>query len=186
MRRNVFLNWEGSTRSNFVLCGEDGKPFHEAFDVLVENNLMIGNSANAMRAPCGVKGCRNVTFRSNSVVGDLPALAYAMRLNIEGENPPNEAVRFVNNLWSDPTGSMGATNDGGGNDFSDTPPGATSSFALESNLYWNGGAPIPTDSGELGSMMPIPIKVWVTGILPFPATARSLSELLERVTPPPV
>ena len=30
VRRNVFLNWEGSTGHNFVLVGEDGKPYHEA------------------------------------------------------------------------------------------------------------------------------------------------------------
>lgn len=35
IRRNVFLNWEGSTGSNFVLLGEDGQSTYEAHDVLV-------------------------------------------------------------------------------------------------------------------------------------------------------
>ncbi len=148
IRRNLFLNWQGSTGSNFVLFGEDGTADYEAFDCLVENNLMLGNSPIPMRASFGIKGSRDITFRANTVVGDLPALAFAMRLNREGSNQQVLNARFYNNVWSDPTGTMGTDTLGSGNDFSDTPPADIASFTLSNNQYWNGGVAIPSDQNE--------------------------------------
>lgn len=168
VRRNIFLNWQGSTGTNFILAGEDGQPFYEAFDVLVENNLLLGNSGNVMRAPFGVKGCRDITFRNNTVSGDLPALAYGMRLNREGSNPANANIRFYNNVWDDQTGTMGAENPSRPNDFSDTPPADTTSFALANNLYWNGGAAIPEDPAELINPSDDTSRLIANPLLPAP------------------
>jgi hypothetical protein len=148
VRRNIFANWEGSEGANFLLVGEDGAPYHEARNVTIENNLLIGNSPNIMRAAFGVKGARDITFRNNTITGDLPARAFAMRLNIEGENPPNENITFANNIWSDPAGTMGATDQGTVIRFAEVPQGETASITLSNNLYWNGGKPVPTSDED--------------------------------------
>jgi hypothetical protein len=168
VRRNVFLNWQGSSGANFVLAGEDGQPFYEAYDVLVENNLMLGNSAHVMRSPFGVKGCRDITFRNNTVSGDLPSLAYGMRLNREGSNLANNNIRFYNNIWSDQSGTMGAEDDSRPNDFSDTPVLDTLSFILNSNLYWNGGVPVPEDGSELINYTDDSLRVVADPKIPAP------------------
>ncbi len=149
VRRNVFLGWIGSSGSNFLLFGEDGTANHEAFDSLAENNLMLGDGTVRMRAAFGIKGSRNIRFRANTVVGDLPSNAFAMRLNREALNPVIDDVFFHNNIWSDPTGTMGADDVGSLNDFSDTPTADTLDFTLSNNLYFNGANPVPEDAAEL-------------------------------------
>lgn len=165
VRRNVFLNWEGFTGSNFVLLGEDGQSYYESREVLVENNLMLGNAGNTMRSPFGVKGCRDVLFRANTVVGDMPSYAFAMRLNTEGPNQPNDEIAFHNNVWSDLTGTMGA-HGGGANDLSDTPTDETLAWTLNRNLYWNAGVVIPEDPGELINYTDDPTRVVADPLLP--------------------
>lgn len=146
VRRNIFMNREGG-QETFVQVGNDGKPYHEAEDVWIENNLLIGNSDSLSTAAFGVSGGNNVTFANNTVVGDLPAKAYAFRVAIKGSNPKNKNILFYNNIWSDPTGTMGIDPSGNSfefsNEFSDGNPDETSKLVLNNNLYWNGGEAIP-------------------------------------------
>jgi len=141
---NIFLNWQGSHGNGFVLIGEDGKNYYEAFNVKIYNNLMIGNSDISMRSPFGVKGAKNVWFYNNTITGDLPSNAFAIRVNKEGKNKTNTQLYFYNNIWSDPTGTMGMGDDESYADFSDTMLHEIDDFILENNLIWNGGKELPT------------------------------------------
>ncbi len=161
VRRNVFANWQGSIGSNFVLLGEDGTANVEAFAITVENNLKLGNSALTMRAAFGCKGCADVVYRANSVIGDLPANAYAMRINREGANPTPTNLRFHGNLWVDTAGSMG--------DFSDTLSGDVGTFTLAGNGYWNAGNPLPFDPGDLINITNDASRITGDPALPSPA-----------------
>jgi hypothetical protein len=152
VRRNIFLNWEGQEDETFIQVGLDGKPYYEAMDVHIENNLLIGNSQNPVGAAFGVRGAKDVYFVNNTVSGDLPSSAYAMRVTITEQNPRNQHIYFFNNVWSDPTGTMGADQKDGPGEFSHGRPQDTQGLVLSGNLYWNGGVPIP--GGNLISPIP--------------------------------
>lgn len=147
VRRNIFLNWEGG-RETFIQIGNDGKPYYEAEDISIENNLLIGNSREPVYAAFGVRGVKNVTFANNTIVGDLPSSAYAMWVSLKDENRVNRNIAFVNNIWSDPTGTMGASQ-GTGNKYSNGSSDQTEGLLLNNNLYWNGERNVP--SGDLVS-----------------------------------
>ena len=147
VRRNVFLNWYGSSGQSFLRLGEDGTASFEAIDVLVENNLMLGNSDALMRTPFTVQGSRDVVFRNNTLVGDMPSRSFAGRLLAAPANPANENLSFTNNIYADPTGTMGSEAFSGV-DLFDSPAGQTASAVLDNNLFFNGGNPIPEDNGQ--------------------------------------
>jgi hypothetical protein len=151
IRGNVFLNWEGGPET-FIKAGNDGMAYYEAQDVLVESNLLVGNSPVPADAAFGVRGARNIVFNNNTVVGDLPANSYAYRIHLKDDNPRNESIVFTNNIWSDPTGTMGWDGEGSTqHEFSNGESSEVSGLFLNTNLYWNGGAPVP--AGTVSSPM---------------------------------
>jgi hypothetical protein len=146
--RNIFLNWDGKPDMAFILLGEDGKPFCEAQQVLIENNLFLHNSPVRSWGTLLYKGgLRDITFRANTVSGH-PAVKWtgaesAVCLRIE-QNPPMDGLTFVNNIFSDPTGQMPRFSISGKETFA---PGSRQ--VLLNNLYWNAGKPIPTETKDV-------------------------------------
>ncbi len=132
--RNIFLSWAGASDQAFILFGEDGQPYHEVTDSLIENNLLLGNSALPIVAAFQLKGAKDITIRANTVVGDLPGGTLALRAGTELQNPSVEGIKIVNNLFSDPSGTMThrLVNTYGN--------ALLGTFKLENNLYWNSGA----------------------------------------------
>ena len=164
VRRNIFVNFEGTDGSNYITIGEDGLDFYEAYEVIIENNLLLGNSPVRMRSPFGIKGARDVIIRNNTVSGNLPALEYGLRINAEGANPPAEDIRFYNNIWTDPTGTM--------DEFSRVASAQDlirDRFAMERNLYWNAGNPIPENSYMLVNFTDDPAAILADPLLVNPA-----------------
>jgi hypothetical protein len=140
VRRNVFLHWEGSSGQGFVRVGEDGQSFYEARDVLIENNLMLGDNVQQIRSPFQTMGVYSVTIRANTVAGDMPAKEYGARIFAYGDNLDNDHIHLHNNIWSDPTGTMGDTFNRGDH---------TTHLTFDNNLFWNDGNPFPTSSESI-------------------------------------
>jgi hypothetical protein len=139
---NVFLSWDGSTDQAFVQFGEDTDAEVMISDSVIENNLMIGDSANPIVAPVQLKGCVGITVRANTVVGDLPSSSFGARIGTEGSNPPSHGFLFANNIWCDPTGTM--TN----RLMSVYGSVDIATILLDHDLFWNQGNALPA-TGEV-------------------------------------
>ena len=148
LRRNIFLNWSGRQDSGFILLGEDGQPFWEAQNILIENNLFLHHSKVPFWGALLFKGgLKDIVVRANTVTGH-PTIGgfgtYAVVCINIGANPKMEKISFVNNIFSDPSGKMPR--------FSAT---AADRFATDTdlvalnNLYWNAGKPIPSEATDL-------------------------------------
>ena len=146
---NVFLNWSGDVGSAFLTIGEEPVDHYHAVGVTVENNLMIGNTGDTMRAALVVRASRDIVFRHNTIVGDLPSQNYGFWFDRRDPQPPSENIVVANNVWSDPTGTMGAER--GSLSFSDALRGLVQDRIFSTNLFWNGGDDLPDDEGDDGS-----------------------------------
>jgi hypothetical protein len=148
LRRNIFLNWQGRADAAFILLGEDGKPFFEAQQVMIENNIFIHNSPNRLWSTLLMKGgLRDITFRANTIVGHpliraTGGLAAAcFRID---QNPPMGDMTFCNNIWCDTTGEMARFSMSNGKVFA-----VGSKQVISNNLYWNAGKKISTTPDDV-------------------------------------
>lgn len=146
VRRNVFFNWSGDEGNSFIALGDNRDAnYYHAREITIENNLMVGNKGKfIIHTALKVTGSREITFRNNTVVGDMPSKTFAFRLNTG--NLHNKNIEFYNNIWADPTGTMGADRPEDPNVFGRTED--TDSYKLSNNLYWNGTAELPHTEGE--------------------------------------
>jgi len=115
-----------------------------------------------------VQGSRDVVFRNNTLSGDMPSRSFAGRLIAGPANPRNQDLEFANNVYSDPTGTMGAEALTGV-DLFDAPPDQTESALLDNNLYFNGGNQIPIDAGQFLSFVDDANALIGDPLLPDPA-----------------
>ena len=116
-----------------------------------------------MRTPFGIKGARDVIIRNNTVSGNLPALEYGWRINAEGANLPAQDIRFYNNIWADPDGTM--------DEFSRVTHAQDldrNRFAMERNLYWNAGNLIPENPAMLVNVSDDPAAIIADPLLREP------------------
>ncbi|OGF49812.1 MAG: hypothetical protein A2231_05175 [Candidatus Firestonebacteria bacterium RIFOXYA2_FULL_40_8] len=138
VQRNIMLNWQGKPDQPMLLIGEDNYGPYGIDGCMIQNNLFIGNSTVPISGSLNIKGCKDVTFRSNTQIGNFPCGSwnFAHRLCQESGQPQNLNLFLYNNIWDDPTGTM--------TDFSDGAPIDSSNVIYDNNLYWNNGAAIPT------------------------------------------
>lgn len=169
VRRNVFLHWEGSSGQGFVRVGEDGTSTFEADGVLIENNLMLGNNTAQIRSPLQFQGSRNITVRANTISGNLPAKEFGFRIVTVGSNQASENLHLHNNIWSDPTGTMGDTFNRGS---------STVNLSFDNNVFWNDGNAFPTSSESI-----VEVSDDVAGIVGDPVLPDSSAAVLPRWNP---
>ncbi len=160
IRRNVFMHAEGDPLACMIHLGGDGAAFFEVEDVLIENNLFLGDGL-ATRAPLCLLSTRQVKFRNNTVLGDFTGEAFALiaRPLLTG----NELLELYNNVWSDTAGTMDS--------FSNADADQISAFTILHNLYWNGGNAIPTTEFNVIEIDADPEALTADPMLAMPAPA---------------
>ena len=141
IRRNIFMRYEGHPAARMIGCGEDDRypGYFEAEQVLIENNLFLFNG-DPLGGAIGVRGCRDITLRANTVVGSPLNARFLGKLGRGDNNPVNEAISITNNILSHSTGNMQR--------LCESPTADTMDGTIDNNLYWNAGSTIPVNPND--------------------------------------
>ncbi len=170
---NIFFNYSTTgTQIPWLQFGAEDTLSYVLNHGLVENNLFIGNGTGITKALFELEGVNNFMFRNNTITGNLPSRHYGYRLKTQSfsQNYPNNNVTIANNIWSDPTGTMGSE-DGSPAYFAQADSsGITSNRLLTNNVFWNGGNPIPVVNSFLAQYTEDATRVVVNPDLPDVST----------------
>ncbi len=137
----------------------------EGFDIAHDGPgaaALVMQVSDLIDDPMGIEKISDVTVRANTIVGDQPALEYGFRIVTVGASPASDGLFVHNNIWSDPTGTMGATFNRGG---------ATVNLAFDHNLFWNDGNAFPTSSESIVEVADDANAILGDPLLPDPASA---------------
>lgn len=150
---NVFLNFTNTSKEYPMLqFGAEDTLMYVLNHGLVQNNLFLGNGSGTTRAPFELEGVNNFLYRNNTVVGNLVSKYFGYRIKTQSSSTtrfPNNQVVIANNIWSDPTGTMGVE-DSYAPVFSAADPNTiTSDRVISHNLFWNNGNTIPVTTNQL-------------------------------------
>ncbi len=188
IRRNVFMHGQSVPTRGLIAIGGDNRyeGYYEAEDVTVENNLFIADEGLLEQMiPVTILGSRRIHLRANTFRGNAnSSFRLFGRARKESLNPPCTDLFYYNNVFLDPTNTTGHLIKGTSSDIE--------YGAISSNLYWWGGASIPTDSEDyfnfyndpqaivsdplLGSpAQPLPLPIWTGSV--FAGGHGSVSEV---------
>ncbi|MCB9653381.1 MAG: hypothetical protein H6729_04515 [Deltaproteobacteria bacterium] len=158
VRGNVFFRFEGSQEFGFVQIGNASFGI-SARNVLVENNLLMGDDRHPMKTPFDIQGVEHVRVRHNTTTGVANAQDSGFRVQ-PGEGPTdNVDLSLVNNVWVSGVNTMTG--------FAWVSSQQTTPILLVNNLYYNAGAPVPFDGTSIVNAQDDPRPHWDDPRLPI-------------------
>ena len=142
LERNLFLQKDTSTGWPSMVClGSDDKPYYEAQEVTIQNNLFAASDGRAIGKAIRVAGSRDVLIRANTLRNASGSFATMSRVERMSANPPCANIQYANNVFLDETGDTERLIQGSRDDLE--------SGSLSNNLYWFGGGAPPVRAEDV-------------------------------------